>query len=169
MITPLWLSKYIYRLFLDNDESVPQARKHSRTERVSGSPVRQQTSLPPPPAYESTPHRKPAGRPELDGSIVTQARPVTSSWDPVEELITRETEMRALMRSWMSCSCSEGATSHLPLLQLMTCCCRPARQSQSCMSSDRSLCQQNATFPDNPWRFDRRYCHPSHATASANQ
>ncbi|XP_078113371.1 uncharacterized protein LOC144522286 isoform X2 [Sander vitreus] len=104
-------------VYLDNgnDESVPQARKHSRTERVSGSPVRQQKSLPPPPAYESTPHRKPAGRPELDGSIVTQARPATSSWDPVEELVTQETEMRA-------------------------------------------------TFPDNPWGFDWRYCHPSHAT-----
>ncbi|KAK7172217.1 hypothetical protein R3I93_004507 [Phoxinus phoxinus] len=26
-----------------------------------------------------------------------------------------------------------------------------------------------ATFPDNSWRFDQRYCHPSHATASGNQ
>ncbi|KAK7140241.1 hypothetical protein R3I94_012754 [Phoxinus phoxinus] len=38
---------------------------------------------------------------------------------------------------------------------------------------DRSLGQQerrgkNATFPDNSWRFDQRYCHPSHATASGN-
>ncbi|TDH09229.1 hypothetical protein EPR50_G00084590 [Perca flavescens] len=33
---------------------------------------------------ESTPHRKPAGRPELNGCILTQARPATSSWDPVE-------------------------------------------------------------------------------------
>ncbi|TDH13520.1 hypothetical protein EPR50_G00033400 [Perca flavescens] len=33
---------------------------------------------------ESTPHRKPAGRPELDGCILTRARPATSSWDPVE-------------------------------------------------------------------------------------
>ncbi|CAM4597479.1 unnamed protein product [Leuciscus chuanchicus] len=92
-----------------DDKSVPQARKHSRTECVSGSPVCKQMSLPPPPAYESTPHRKPAGRPELDGSIVTQARPEA-------ELITQrevshhtegggsamETEMRAV-RTYITC------------------------------------------------------------------
>ncbi|KAK7138447.1 hypothetical protein R3I94_013920 [Phoxinus phoxinus] len=85
-----------------DDESVPQMRKSVRTECVSGSPVCPQ--LPPPPAYESTPHRKPAGRPELDGSIMTQAE---------AELITQrevrhhtegggsamETEMRAMWTS----------------------------------------------------------------------
>ncbi|KAG5274524.1 hypothetical protein AALO_G00137260 [Alosa alosa] len=109
-----------------NDESVPQARKHSRMVRVPGSPVCQQMSLPPPPAYESTPHRQPAYCPELDGSIIT---PATSSWDPVEAQVTHhteggglamETEIRAirttitawhsewmhLRRRWMSCSCS---------------------------------------------------------------
>ncbi|KAG5272994.1 hypothetical protein AALO_G00171560 [Alosa alosa] len=59
-------------------------------------------SLPPPPAYESTPHRQPAHCSELDGSIVT---PATSSWDPVEAEVTHhtegggsamETEMRAI-------------------------------------------------------------------------
>ncbi|KAG5263757.1 hypothetical protein AALO_G00268240 [Alosa alosa] len=57
--------------------------------RVPGSPVCQQMSLPPPPAYESTPHRQPAHCPELDGSIIT---PATSSWDPVEAQVTHHTE-----------------------------------------------------------------------------
>ncbi|XP_041919784.1 uncharacterized protein LOC121683964 isoform X3 [Alosa sapidissima] len=90
-----------------DDESVPQARKHSRMVRVPGSPVCQQMSLPPPPAYESTPHRQPAHCPELDGSIIT---PATSSWDPVEAIRTTITawhsEWMHLRRRWMSCSCS---------------------------------------------------------------
>ncbi|KAG5277843.1 hypothetical protein AALO_G00091990 [Alosa alosa] len=72
-----------------DDESVPQARKHSRMVRVPESPVCQQMSLPPPPAYESTPHRQPAHCPELDGSIIT---PATSSGDPVEAQVTHHTE-----------------------------------------------------------------------------
>ncbi|KAF1372693.1 hypothetical protein PFLUV_G00268570 [Perca fluviatilis] len=76
------------------NDSSPQARKRSRTERVSGSPV-----------YESTPHRKPAGGPELDGCILTRARPATSSWDPVEATFpdkpggwTGGTAMRRMLR-----------------------------------------------------------------------
>ncbi|XP_039668998.1 uncharacterized protein LOC120566540 [Perca fluviatilis] len=55
--------------------------------------------------HESTPHRKPAGRPELDGCILMQARPATSSRDPVEATFpdkpggsTGGTAMRRMLR-----------------------------------------------------------------------